>query len=522
MADNLLVVRMKTDQTDYTAFHLSEEMNTNDLMKPRSHTLMKWNMRSVSLRRSAPLRNVASSREHFADLSRPAAVPPSSERRKLVGAGLRRRNRPLECLRFEWEQHRIRRPDRARCAASFVTATVKAPRGLGTRHVLSTSRRRPDLRRKREYGRSRDVDVRPSVRRARSSRGRPSSRGAIRTRRRRRKRRCRTSRGRSRANRVRTGAPRSAGNRREVVASARAAVSSAASTASRSLNGTARAVHRAAQPPPGLRVETRKRPRRRVAGARRARRARDGGGPPRARRAALASPLPISALQNTNASACRYLTTSTRAGTPPLVPSSSDSGRKPSTMLEPFVLGAGRKRHAGDAADGDGAVGSRAGTVSRFIDGRADEAGDERVRRRGRTALRAQSHCCRRPSLQDGDAVPERHRLGLVVRDVDGRDAESRLQRRDVGAHLRRAASRRGSRAARPSGRRCGSRTIARPIATRWRCPPESWRRLALEAAPSSPSMLRDLAHAALALRASAPSRILSGKPMFAATVRYG
>ena len=34
------------------------------------------------------------------------------------------------------------------------------------------------------------------------------------------------------------------------------------------------------------------------------------------------------------------------------------------------------------------------------------------------------------------DAVAHRHRLGLVVRDVEGRGAELLVQPRDVGAHL--------------------------------------------------------------------------------------
>ena len=34
------------------------------------------------------------------------------------------------------------------------------------------------------------------------------------------------------------------------------------------------------------------------------------------------------------------------------------------------------------------------------------------------------------------DAVTHRHRLGLVVGDVDGRDAEVVLDARDLGAHL--------------------------------------------------------------------------------------
>ena len=40
------------------------------------------------------------------------------------------------------------------------------------------------------------------------------------------------------------------------------------------------------------------------------------------------------------------------------------------------------------------------------------------------------------PVRHDDDAVPERHRLGLVVRDVDRRHAEAGLERGDVGAHL--------------------------------------------------------------------------------------
>ena len=35
----------------------------------------------------------------------------------------------------------------------------------------------------------------------------------------------------------------------------------------------------------------------------------------------------------------------------------------------------------------------------------------------------------------DRDALPERHRLDLVVRDVDGRDAEPLVQARQLGAH---------------------------------------------------------------------------------------
>ena len=55
-------------------------------------------------------------------------------------------------------------------------------------------------------------------------------------------------------------------------------------------------------------------------------------------------------------------------------------------------------------------------------------AGGRRARAAGRPAAS--------PVLQDRDAVPERHRLGLVVRDVDGRHAELVVQALDLRAHL--------------------------------------------------------------------------------------
>ena len=65
----------------------------------------------------------------------------------------------------------------------------------------------------------------------------------------------------------------------------------------------------------------------------------------------------------------------------------------------------------------------------------ADEAGDEGVRRPV-VQLARRPALLQLPVVEHGDAVPERHRLRLVVRDVDGRHAELELQRRDVGAHL--------------------------------------------------------------------------------------
>ena len=46
------------------------------------------------------------------------------------------------------------------------------------------------------------------------------------------------------------------------------------------------------------------------------------------------------------------------------------------------------------------------------------------------------STCCRMPLLITATRCAHRHRLDLVVRHVDGRDAELALELRDVGAHL--------------------------------------------------------------------------------------
>ena len=66
---------------------------------------------------------------------------------------------------------------------------------------------------------------------------------------------------------------------------------------------------------------------------------------------------------------------------------------------------------------------------------RSDEAGDEHVGRVHEQLAR----CCallQHAVVQHGDAIAHRHRLDLVVGDVDGRDAEPLLQRGDLGAGL--------------------------------------------------------------------------------------
>jgi hypothetical protein len=76
------------------------------------------------------------------------------------------------------------------------------------------------------------------------------------------------------------------------------------------------------------------------------------------------------------------------------------------------------------------------------------------------------------PALEHRDPVAERHRLGLVVGDVDRGDPEPPLQAGDLGAHL---AAQLGVEVGQRlvEQERLGVRTIARPIATRWRWPPE-------------------------------------------------
>ena len=72
---------------------------------------------------------------------------------------------------------------------------------------------------------------------------------------------------------------------------------------------------------------------------------------------------------------------------------------------------------------------------TRFIAGRADELGDEQVGRLVVELLR-RVDLLQEPVAHHGDAVAERHRLDLVVRDVDRRHLEVALEPRDLGAHL--------------------------------------------------------------------------------------
>ena len=67
--------------------------------------------------------------------------------------------------------------------------------------------------------------------------------------------------------------------------------------------------------------------------------------------------------------------------------------------------------------------------------GRADELGDEEVDGAVVEPLR-RVELLQHAVAHHGDAVAERHRLALVVRDVDRRHLEVALDPRDLGAHL--------------------------------------------------------------------------------------
>ena len=101
-------------------------------------------------------------------------------------------------------------------------------------------------------------------------------------------------------------------------------------------------------------------------------------------------------------------------------------------------------------------------TRSRRVDGAGrriatgSSPATRRIRRRTRSPAggtpRAAARPARRPVAHHRDARAERHRLLLIVRDVDHRRGQPPVQQRQLGARRRRAAAGRGSRAARRAG----------------------------------------------------------------------
>ena len=108
---------------------------------------------------------------------------------------------------------------------------------------------------------------------------------------------------------------------------------------------------------------------------------------------------------------------------------------------------------------------------ARFIDSDPMKVATNRLSRGVERHLGV-STCCGTPSLSTATQVPEGHGLDLVMGHIDGGHPEPVVQVGQLGPRVdtRSLASRldRGS-----SIRNAwGSRTIARPMATRWRCPP--------------------------------------------------
>ena len=104
---------------------------------------------------------------------------------------------------------------------------------------------------------------------------------------------------------------------------------------------------------------------------------------------------------------------------------------------------------------------------------RSDEARHEQVHRVV-VELHRRPDLLQHPGAHHRHAVAERQRLGLVVGHVDRGGAESVWMREtSVRICTRSFASRLDSGSSIRNAD--GSRTIARPIATRWRWPPESW-----------------------------------------------
>ena len=121
-----------------------------------------------------------------------------------------------------------------------------------------------------------------------------------------------------------------------------------------------------------------------------------------------------------------------------------------------------------------------------------------------------------RPSFEHDDAVGEHHRLLAIVGDVDGGDAEARLHRPDLAAQLDADARVEiGQRLV--EEQHAGSMASARPSATRWRWPPESWVTLRSPSpsrwsSASSPSILAAISAARAAAQPQAIGHVLEDR----------
>ena len=139
------------------------------------------------------------------------------------------------------------------------------------------------------------------------------------------------------------------------------------------------------------------------------------------------------------------------------------------------VVAAGERQP--DAAlefDAEALLGADRGALEEVHRRGAEEAGDERVARAG-VELDGRADLLDRALVQHDDAVGHGHRLDLVVGDVDhrrlraggaGAISSPRILTRSSASRLESGSSKRKA---------LGSLTMARPMATRWLWPPESW-----------------------------------------------
>ena len=135
------------------------------------------------------------------------------------------------------------------------------------------------------------------------------------------------------------------------------------------------------------------------------------------------------------------------AGASESAASSRSSGRIPSATLRPSYAARPPRPSVGSACGPKRTCPPAISASTRFIAGEPMKSATKRF-------TGSQVEVCGFELLQlalahHGDQVPERHRLGLVVRHVDRRHAERRWTARSRRASAR-GASRRGSTAARP------------------------------------------------------------------------
>ena len=116
----------------------------------------------------------------------------------------------------------------------------------------------------------------------------------------------------------------------------------------------------------------------------------------------------------------------------------AEDHRRAEERLERRVRGDGllvERDRVGPGRRDDAAVGTAQRRLDHVHRGRADEAADEQVDRPVVELLRL-GHLLDLALAHDRDPVAHRHRLDLVVGDVDRRDPEVVLQPGDLGAHL--------------------------------------------------------------------------------------